>query len=261
MGLASLYSLLGKLLFYVQLLLFAHCILVASVVGAVATPLLTLVQRRSAANWLAAQAMRILSEQLLGISVDVDGAEHLLCARDQPCIIVANHQSLLDAVWLAAVFPRRAVVVANMFIARLPVLGWFMRIAGNIFVRQGDKQSVKALFDTSLHYLEHERVSVVLFPEGRRNGASETLLEFKKGAFYLAYCTHAPIIPIAVQSTRSLYSWADCRFRRSAVIRIRILPPISTHCLTEEAIPALISNTRNSIQKACISLSSHSHQQ
>ncbi|KAJ1835391.1 1-acylglycerol-3-phosphate O-acyltransferase [Coemansia sp. RSA 2708] len=253
MGLASLRSLPGLLVFYTQLLLFAHCVLLAAAAGMAASPLLALVRRRAAANWVAAQAMRVLAEHVLGITVDVSGAEHLARARCQPCIVVANHQSLLDAVWLAFVFPRRAVVVANASIARLPVLGWFLRAAGNLFVRQGDKQSIRALFDGSLRCLERDRLSVLLFPEGRRN-ASPPLLEFKKGAFYLAYCTHAPIIPVAVQSTRALYSWSARCFRRNTVIRIRVLPPIATHSLTEDAIPALIASTRADIQDACIAL-------
>ncbi|KAJ2815038.1 1-acylglycerol-3-phosphate O-acyltransferase, partial [Coemansia erecta] len=169
MSLPSLYSLFSKLLFYFQLFLFVSCVLVASAAGLATTPVLALVRRRPAANWVAAQVLRVLAEHVLGISVDVDGAEHLARARAQPCIIVANHQSLLDVIWLAYVFPHRAVVVANMFIARLPVLGWFMRLASNLFVKQGDKLSIKALFDGALRSLEQERVSVVLFPEGRRN--------------------------------------------------------------------------------------------
>ncbi|KAJ2629617.1 1-acylglycerol-3-phosphate O-acyltransferase, partial [Coemansia sp. RSA 1287] len=159
MGMATLYSLFATLLFYFQLLLFVFCVLVASAAGLAASPLLALVRRRPAANWIAAQVLRVLAEQVLGVAVDVDGTEHLAHARVQPCIIVANHQSLLDVLWLACVLPHRTVVVANMFIAHLPVLGWFMRLAGNLFVRQGDKLSIKALFDGALRSLEHDRVS------------------------------------------------------------------------------------------------------
>ncbi|KAJ2814793.1 1-acylglycerol-3-phosphate O-acyltransferase, partial [Coemansia sp. 'formosensis'] len=235
----TVYRALGWLIFYVQLVLFVQCILLASVVGILASPLLRALHRTPTTNWVCAHAMRILARYLLGVTVEVDGAEHLQLAKEAPCVLVANHQSLLDTIWLAWVLPRKAVVVANMFISRIPVLGWFMRLSGNLFVKQGDKQSIKALFEDSLRYLEFERTSIVMFPEGRRN-PSETgsLLAFKKGAFYLAYCTHAPIIPVAVQCTHPLYSWADCRFRRGCVIRIRVLAPISTESLTEEDIPA-----------------------
>ncbi|KAJ2722378.1 1-acylglycerol-3-phosphate O-acyltransferase [Coemansia sp. Benny D115] len=249
------YQALCCLLFYAQLALFLQCILVASMVGMAASPLLRLVRRRSAVNWVGAQAMRVLTEHILGITVEVDGAENLLRAGSAPCIIVANHQSLLDTIWLSWVFPRRAVIVANMFIRQLPILGWFMRMAGNLFVRQGDKQSIKALFDDSLRLLEQERTSIVMFPEGRRNPSKTgALLDFKKGAFYLAYCTHAPIIPVAVQCTHGLYSWPEWRFRRNCVIRVRVLPPISTQSLTEEDIPLLIAGTRHDIQKAANAL-------
>ncbi|KAJ2686225.1 1-acylglycerol-3-phosphate O-acyltransferase [Coemansia spiralis] len=252
----TVYRALGRLLFYAQLALFVQCILLASAVGILASPLLHALHRKPMANWVCAHAMRILARYVLGITVEVDGSQHLLRAKETPCVLVANHQSLLDTVWLAWVLPRNAVVVANMFVSRIPVLGWFMRLGGNLFVKQGDKQSIKALFVDSLQYLERERTSIVMFPEGKRN-PSETgaLLEFKKGAFYLAYCTHAPIIPVAVQCTYPLYSWADCRFRRGCVIRIRVLPPISTESTTEEDIPALIANTRSDIQTACMSLS------
>ncbi|KAJ1665893.1 1-acylglycerol-3-phosphate O-acyltransferase [Coemansia sp. RSA 1646] len=257
MGLHILYDVLAKLFFFLQLALFIQCVFVASAAGMLASPLMRAVRRTPATNWAGAVAMRVLAEHILGITVEVIGAENLVHARNRPCIIVANHQNLLDTVWLSWVFPRRAVIVANMFISRIPVLGWFMRLGGNLFVKQGDNQSVRALFEDSLHYLEKERTSIVMFPEGKRNPSeSGTLLEFKKGAFYLAYCTRAPIIPIAVQCTHPLYSWDSYRFRRNCIIRIRVLAPISTQCLAEEDIPALVSNTRNEIQKACISLTS-----
>ncbi|KAJ2742862.1 1-acylglycerol-3-phosphate O-acyltransferase [Coemansia sp. BCRC 34301] len=252
----TVYRVLGWLTFYAQLVLFLQCILLSSTVGILASPLLRALHRKPTTNWVGAHAMRILARYLLDITVEVDGAEHLLRAKAVPCVLVANHQSLLDTIWLAWVLPRSAVVVANMFVSRMPVLGWFMRLGGNLFVRQGDKQSIKALFEDSLRYLECERTSILMFPEGRRNPSEAgSLLEFKKGAFYLAYCTHAPIIPVAVQCTHPLYSWSDCRFRRGCVIRIRVLAPISTDDLTEEDIPALIADTRNDIQKVCISLS------
>ncbi|KAJ2802663.1 1-acylglycerol-3-phosphate O-acyltransferase [Coemansia guatemalensis] len=258
MALTALRTLFGALLFYAQLLLFLQCVLVSSAVGLAACPLLSLVHRRTAANWVAAQVMCILSEHALGITVEVDGAENLLRATSSPCILIANHQSLLDVIWLAWIFPRRAVVVANMFISHLPVLGWFMRASGCLFVKQGDGRSIKALFDGSLRYLEHERTSFVMFPEGRRNSSiSGSLLEFKKGAFYLSYCTHAPIIPVAVQCTHPLYSWNDCRFKRNSIIHIRVLAPISTQDLTEQDIPTLIANTRDDIQKASITQAQH----
>ncbi|KAJ2713888.1 1-acylglycerol-3-phosphate O-acyltransferase [Coemansia spiralis] len=247
----------GRLMFYTQLLLFVHCIAAAAAAGILASPLLLIARRRPAVNWVAAQAMRVLAEHILGVTVEVDGAGHLLRAGVRPCVIVANHQSLLDAVWLAWVLPRRAVVVASTSVARLPVLGWFMRLAGNLFVRRGDSQSVRALFDGSLRCLERDKTSVVMFPEGRRNPTrSGALLDFKAGPFYMAYCVRVPVVPVAVQCIHPLYSWSDRRFRRNCVIRIRVLPPIPTHALAEEAIPALVASVRNDIQKACIALGS-----
>ncbi|KAJ2596586.1 1-acylglycerol-3-phosphate O-acyltransferase [Coemansia sp. RSA 1721] len=256
LGIDFIYRLVCWIAFYIQLALFLQCVLLASAVGIAVSPLLRLVRRQSAVNWVGAQAMRILTEHVLGITVEIEGAENLARANDRACIIVANHQSMLDIVWLAWVFPRRAVIVANMFIRRLPVLGWFMRLGGNLFVKQGDKQSVNALFESSLRYLEHDRTSIVMFPEGQRNPSeSGTLLDFKKGAFFLAYCTHAPIIPIAVQCTYPLFSWPLMRFRRNCVVRVRVLLPVSTDTLTEEDIPTLIADTRRDIQKACNTLS------
>lgn len=249
---------IGCLAFVIQLAVFLQCILVASAVGVVVSPIMRIIRRKTDTNWIAAQTMRVLSEHLLGITVDIEDADNLLRAKTTPCVIVANHQSLLDAVWLSWVLPRSAVVVANEFMAKLPVLGWFMQLGGNMFVQQGDRHSVKALFEDSLHYLEQDKTSVIMFPEGKRNPTETgTLLEFKKGAFYLAYCTHAPIIPIAVQCTHSLYSRTNFRFRRNCIIRIRILSPISTENLAEEDIPALIKRTRTDIQKASISLLAH----
>ncbi|KAJ1948352.1 1-acylglycerol-3-phosphate O-acyltransferase, partial [Linderina pennispora] len=194
---AAAHNILDTLLFYTQVLLFLLSITVASLAGILSYPLLRLIRRKPTTNWAGARALHFLSRHLLAIAVSIEGAENLAWAKETPCILVANHQNLLDTVWLAAMFPRKTVIVANSFIAQLPLLGWFMRLGGNLFVTQGDKNSIKSLFEGSLEYLERERTSIMMFPEGKRNPSETgTLLEFKKGAFYLAYCTHAPIIPV-----------------------------------------------------------------
>ncbi|KAJ2539759.1 hypothetical protein EV175_006307, partial [Coemansia sp. RSA 1933] len=101
MGLHLLYSTFAKLLFFLQLALFIQCVLVASVAGMLANPLMRAVRRTPTTNWAAALVMRLLAEHILGITVEVIGAENLAHTRDRPCVLVANHQSLLDAVWLA----------------------------------------------------------------------------------------------------------------------------------------------------------------
>lgn len=119
-----------------------------------------------------------------------------------PHVVVANHCSYLDSVFLAALLPSPHIVVAKAELLRFPVLRNYLRNLGIIFVdRSAPEQRL----------LEVERmkaalargVSVIIFPEGTFT-AETGLRPFHLGAFEIAVATGAPIIPITLHGTRSV---------------------------------------------------------
>jgi 1-acyl-sn-glycerol-3-phosphate acyltransferase len=118
-----------------------------------------------------------------------------------PAMIVANHNSHLDALELLSLFPLRMLakvrpVAAQDYFFRHRLLKWFsLRVIGIIplerQVRLAREHPLKPIDEA----LERGEI-VILFPEGSR-GEPEQLAEFKQGVAHLAQRHPAvPIVPI-----------------------------------------------------------------
>jgi 1-acyl-sn-glycerol-3-phosphate acyltransferase len=132
-------------------------------------------------------------------------------------------------------------------IFKIPVMGWMMRMALDVPVRRGQRESAIAALAECRDRLAR-RVSVMIFAEGTRSHGDE-LLPFKDGAFQLAIETHVPILPIAIAGTRSCMAKGSFAFR-PAHAKARVLAPIVTDGLTLDDLPALRDRTRATIDAA-----------
>jgi 1-acyl-sn-glycerol-3-phosphate acyltransferase len=163
-----------------------------------------------------------------------------------PYIAVSNHESYAD-IFLISHFPWEMKWLSKDTIFKIPVMGWMMRMALDIPIKRGKRESVVSALQGCRDRLAR-RVSVMIFPEGTRS-PTEELLPFKDGAFKLAIEAGVPILPIAVAGTRhcmAKHSFAFLRARAKA----RVLAPIPTTGLTNLDIAALRDRTRNVIDEA-----------
>jgi 1-acyl-sn-glycerol-3-phosphate acyltransferase len=163
-----------------------------------------------------------------------------------PYVAVSNHESYAD-IFLFCHLPWEMKWLSKTTIFKIPVMGWMMRMAGDVPVVRGDRESgVQAL--AACRDRLSKRVSVMIFPEGTRS-PTEDMLPFKDGAFRIAIETGTPILPMAVAGTR--YAMAKGSFEfRPAHARCRVLAPVPTAGLTEADIPALRDRVRSLIQDA-----------
>jgi 1-acyl-sn-glycerol-3-phosphate acyltransferase len=162
---------------------------------------------------------------------------------EKPYVVISNHESEADP-FLLSWLPFDMRFIGKEVLFKLPVIGWAMRLGGDIPLRRKDKESVQRMFEECHRTLE-AGVPVMIFPEGTRSPDGE-LLPFKDGAFQLAIQAQVPLLPVAVSGTR------QCRPKGSlwfgdARARVRILEPIPTAGLTLEDLPALREQAR-----ACI---------
>jgi len=119
---------------------------------------------------------------------------------------------------------------------RIPVLGWLMRLAGDIPVDRGNPRSAAEAMVRCKEILK-QKVSVIIFPEGTRSETDE-MLPFKDGAFRLAIDAGVPILPLAVSGAATALRKHDWRLGRS-VAEVRVLEPVETTGLARADIPAL----------------------
>lgn len=142
-----------------------------------------------------------ISLRLAGIRVSVEGRSALHSA--QPSIFLCNHVSNLDPPVLIPLLPGRVAVFIKRSLLKIPILGYGMRLANFIPVdRDGRVESAIESVQAAAQVLA-SGVHIVSFVEGTRSRDGR-LQPFKKGPFYLALETGAPVIPVSIHGTETM---------------------------------------------------------
>ncbi|HEX6924337.1 MAG TPA: lysophospholipid acyltransferase family protein [Longimicrobiaceae bacterium] len=215
---------------------------------------IALVRRdRSRVAYDYARAMVKLMRPPLGVKVQVEGRENM--TRQRPCIYIANHQSAFDVPVLAELHLPDTVVVGKKELARIPLFGWLYKVTGNVLIdRSNTTHAVGRLREAEVAIRERG-VSVWIFPEGTRGRLPGQLLPFKKGAFYMAVATGAPLVPVVVGPVSEVFD-LHRRIARPGTVSVRVLAPIPTEGLGDADVGELMRVARERMEKALTELSS-----
>ena len=109
---------------------------------------------------------------------------------DKPCIIICNHQSMLDPIYLMAL-SHKIIIVANKRSSWNPIVKRMFKWLDFYTVVEEQFEDDIPLFG---QYVK-EGYSIAVYAEGERNPES-TILRFHKGAFLLASRLNLDILPI-----------------------------------------------------------------
>ncbi|GAA1089955.1 lysophospholipid acyltransferase family protein [Nocardiopsis composta] len=133
-----------------------------------------------------------------------------------PCVLVANHSSHADTAALIAALPARCrpvVAAADDHWFTRPVRAWSARtLTGAFPVRRSGGGAADLL--AAERFLRDGRV-VIVYPEGTRS-ADGSLARFRSGAARLAAAAGVPLVPAAIEGTRTLLD-REGRFRPARV--------------------------------------------
>ena len=117
---------------------------------------------------------------------------------------MSNHVSNLDPPVLMPYLPRCAVLLKRSLM-NIPILGTAMRMAQFIPVERGHSvEAAKASIAAAGGALR-SGLDILVFPEGTRSRDGR-LSPLKKGPFFLAEETKAPIVPIVISGTQHMMS-------------------------------------------------------
>jgi len=149
-----------------------------------------------------------LGLRFAGIRIDAVWQQPLDPSRRY--IFLANHISNLDPPILIPLLPLRVAVVLKRSLMKIPVLGWAMRLGNFVPVdRDGRVESAIESVEIAKRTLA-SGVHILSFPEGTRSRDGR-LQPFKKGPFYMAMESGAPIIPISIYGTENMMKKGSVR--------------------------------------------------
>lgn len=162
----------------------------------------------------------------------------------RPYVMVCNHLSQAD-IPLISNLPWEMKWVAKKELFDTPVIGWMMKLAGDISVDRKAPDRREQTFLQARHYLNHD-CSVIFFPEGTRSRNGK-LNRFKAGAFDLAIREKIPILPMVIDGTQNTLPKRSWKFGVAKHIKLKVLDPISTEGMQKSDIWELTNQVRQDI--------------
>ena len=163
-----------------------------------------------------------------------------------PCVIVPNHQSLLDPIVHLRALPVSLRVLAMRELFRIPLFGPPLRAIGMIEVdrespdlREIDAEAARDL--AGGHWL-------LAYPEGRIS-PDGTVGEFKDGAFVIAITAQVPVVPVAIHGTDRIWP-PGRRAIRAGLVRVVAGHPLPTSGLTRRDVDQLRDQAWEAIRVA-----------
>ena len=161
--------------------------------------------------------------------------------KRNPYVMVSNHESFVDMLLLSHL-KMEMKYLSKESILRIPLVGWMMKMSGDVSLLRGDRSSGAAALVVCEKWLKR-KMSVMIFPEGTRSFDGE-MRGFKDGAFILAIRTQTPMLPVVVHGTRSALRKSDWRMG-DAKAEVRVLEIIETTGMTLDDVPALRERVRD----------------
>ncbi|MGE0222398.1 MAG: acyl-[ACP]--phospholipid O-acyltransferase [Acetobacteraceae bacterium] len=148
--------------------------------------------------------------------LEVRGLHHYASAGDR-VVIVANHQSYLDAAVIAACLPDAPSFAIDMNRAREWWVRPFLVFVETFAVDTQNPYSVKRMIEA----VRDQGRKLMIFPEGRLTRTG-TLMKVYEGAGLVAARAHARIVPVSIDGLQfTPYS------RMGGKLRLRWFPPVT----------------------------------
>ncbi|HEY3705455.1 MAG TPA: lysophospholipid acyltransferase family protein [Terracidiphilus sp.] len=169
-----------------------------------------------------------LALRLARVRVEVEGAERV--PAHTACIFMANHVSNLDPPVLFPRLPGRTSAFLKRSLMKIPVLGYGMKLGEFVPVeREGRVESAIESVAAARSVLE-KGLHITTFVEGTRSRDGR-MLPFKKGPFYLAMETGAPVVPISIYGTETMMRKGSISIK-PGIAHIVFHEPIDPHAFS-----------------------------
>ena len=176
-----------------------------------------------------------------GRHIQVRYRDYAGAGEQKPFVYACSHRSSSDA-FLMSLVRGELVQVVNKWPFRLPVLGWFAKLAGYINVREMSFEAFKAEVGAFLE----QGVSVLAFPEGTRSASRKTG-QFHGALFRACLEFGATIVPVCIMGNEDTPRRGSLLLH-PALVRVHRLPGLSFDEYKDMSPFALKNRVRSIIQ-------------
>lgn len=185
-----------------------------------------------------------VGKRILGVDLEVHGLEGI--DKKVPYVFMANHLSFLDGPLLFMIIPQFVRVILKKEVFRIPIVGQGMRHVGFIPVDRKKLKGGKKSIDKASQIMKEKGFSFLIFPEGTRSRTG-SLQPFKRGGFFLAHNSQAPIVPVTINGTYELMPRGSFFINRGK-IKVDFHKPLPVGGFEKEKLPSLVERIRGIIQ-------------
>ncbi len=184
-----------------------------------------------------------LARIICGIRIKIEGQEHF---PDEPCVVMAKHQSALETLAMPALIPSY-VWILKRELFYIPVFGWALAAIGAIAIRRGNpREAIKQVIEQGKQRLAEKRW-VVIFPEGTRSAVGTTG-NYQPGGVAVAQKAGAAILPMAHNAG---VHWPKRGFiKRPGTVIFHFLPLIPAETVANTKRNKLLETLKQDIESA-----------
>lgn len=200
-------------------------------------------RNRVITHWILVYQGIALSRILPIWTIKTEGIEKIV--KGTTYVIISNHQSILDVLLLNNI-PYRYKWISKIENVKVPILGWYLKMADYIIVNRGNEESKLEMLDKSYKCLK-EGISIMIFPEGTRSYDREIGF-FKRGAFQLALQANVPLLPVVLDGSGDVLPKHGLKLGSHYRITIRVLDPILPQNFSSQN-PDILAENISSIMK------------
>lgn len=149
-------------------------------------------------NYIFAHNIAKFGNFLAGNKIEVRGLENQL---EEPFLLVANHEGIFDLFNIYSTINQPLGFISKKENGKIPLLNlWMKQLKILLMDREDIRQSVKIIRIASDNI--KSGLSYGIMPEGTRSTKD---MEFQAGSFKIAQLAKAPIVPVTIRNTASIF--------------------------------------------------------
>lgn len=172
---------------------------------------------------------------ICGVNYAVQGIEKL--PEETPYIVLPNHQSFWENVFLQLIIPEHSWVVKKELF-NIPIFGPGLRLMDPIAVDRAKSRSIMQILDQGLDKIR-SGVSLIIFPEGTRVKTNVNV-KLKPSAAKLALAAKVPVVIIVHNA--GIFWPKGFWIKKPGTIDVKIVEVISKEALLTFKDPRELTN-------------------